>query len=535
MFLLTFGVVALPEGVRAMWPPVLALVVVFATHRAGLGLFLGGLAGCLLLAGGHPPGAAATWSAEHLWPAFFGTWTLADGAAALPAKWNAWHLGALVFTLLLGAFAALLERGGGLRVLLRSDGDGPLAATQRRFLTSVFGLGLLCFFDGLANALMVGRVARPIADRIRIPRAFLAYLVDTTSSAVACVAFISTWISVQLTLIADGSASLGLDTPAYLLFLQSIPRNYYCLFALFLAFIAVRRNWRIGPMARREAAPPGEDAPGSADAPGRLWRALVPLVVLVLGIPLFYYFLHRGEGVPPPFPVTAAKIQAALGSNSGPAAFVTGSLLALLAAAVLFPPAQWRLVPRTALRGAAQLLPALGVLVLAWILGSVLGALGTAGQIANMLGNGVPIRAFPAAVFLFGCLTSFVSGTSWGTMALLMPLALPTLGPMAVAQDAPPEVVAQIAPAVIAAVFGGAVFGDHCSPFSDTTIVSALACGITTTEHTVTQLPYALIAAGTALAAGFLADALGLSHWLALGAGLLVLAALGWRRGGLGP
>jgi Na+/H+ antiporter NhaC len=525
LVLLTFAVLLLPGGIRPLWPPLLALVVVFSTRLAAWGLFLGGAAGCLLLAGGDPLRAAVTWWNGHLGPAFLGSWTMTDGFAALPSQWHQWHLGAVAFTLLLGAFAALLEHGGGLRSLLHRDVQGAPAA-PRRFLTSVYGLGLLCFFDGLANSLMVGRVTRPLADRLRIPRAFLAYVVDTTSSAVACVAFISTWIAVQLTLIGDGSAALGIETPAYLLFLQSVPRNYYCLFALLLGFLAVRRQWMIGPMRKARTVELREEDSAAETPTAPLWRALVPLLVLVLAIPLLYYLLHRGPEVPPRFPVTPHKIQEALGSNSGPAAFVAGSALALLVAGALLSPFDPRRVLRVARRGALQLLPALGVLVLAWVLGSVLRDLGTAAQVADLLGGSVPLPFLPAAVSLLGCLMSFVSGTSWGTMALLMPLALPAIGPMAEAQGLPAEAVAQAVPAVIAAVFGGAVFGDHCSPFSDTTIVSALACGITTTEHTLTQLPYALLAAGVALGAGYLPHAVGLDHRLGLLAGAIVLVAV---------
>lgn len=504
----TIPVLFAPPALGLYWPAAVALVMVFTTRRAALGLALAGIAGCLILAGGHPIRTITSWALDHAWPALIGPW----------------HLGAIAFTLLLGAFAAVLEAGGGLLSLL--DRARSSAHPARSFLTSVFGLGILCFFDGLANSLMVGRVARPMADRLRVPRALLAYLVDTTSSAVACIAFISTWISVQLTLIHDGVADLGISQPAYVLFLRSIPYNFYCLFALGLAILTIRRQWLVGPMRRAPVRNPASESTPATSQRTALWRALLPIVVLILAIPLAFYLLHTGPDVPPRFPLSLAKIQAAFGSNAGPLAFTVGSGIALLAAAACAPGHQRAALPRTIVRGAGQLLPALGVLVLAWVLGSVLKSLGTAQHLAGLLGDSVPITVLPAAVFLLGCVTSFVSGTSWGTMALLMPLALPALGPMAGAQSAPPELVAQLAPAVIAAVFGGAVFGDHCSPFSDTTIVSSLACGISTPEHTITQLPYALIAAATALATGYLLTALGLSPWIALVIGGIALVGM---------
>ena len=500
-----------PASIQAFWPPLVALVIVFATHRAALGLALAGLCGMLLLTEGHPSQALFTGISEH----------------AIPALTSPWHLGALVFTLLLGAFGAILERGGGLLpILLGSMGStAPNQHRRRRFLTAVFGLGLVCFFDGLANSLMVGRVARPLADRLRVPRVLLAYLVDTTSSAVACLALVSTWITMQLTLIKDGIRDLPLEEGPATLFFRSIPQNFYCLFALLLAFLTIRYNWLIGPMAK--ALPTVERSSDSVQPKGaRLWRAVLPLLVLLAAIPLFYYFLHHGAEVPPRFPVTLEKITAALNSDAGPLAYVCGSALALLAAICCAPPSIRLGTPRIGGAGAFQLLPSLGVLLLAWILGSVLAKLDTADFLAALLGKHLPLAAFPAALFVVACLTSFVSGTSWGTMALLMPLALPTLAPMAAEQGSSPEALAAIVPTVIAAVLGGSVFGDHCSPFSDTTIVSALSCGVSTPAHTLTQLPYALIAAAASLFCGYLLIALGGNHWLGLLLGGAVLFAL---------
>jgi Na+/H+ antiporter NhaC len=252
----------------------------------------------------------------------------------------------------------------------------------------------------------------------------------------------------------------------------------------------------------------------------------VPLAVLLPSILVFYYFLHPvhgGASVSPRFPITLTKVQAALGSNAGPAAFVLGSTLALVVAALCYPKGRRAEVPATARHGAVQMLAPLGILVLAWVFGSVLKAQGTAEALSQVIGDTLPARFFPAAVFLAGCAIAFVSGSSWGTMGLLMPLVLPALGPLTM--DTPDD-LARLAPSVIAAVFGGAVFGDHCSPFSDTTIVSAIACGISTPEHTLTQLPYALIAAGVALVLGYGLDAFGLPGAPALVAGLVVLVAL---------
>ena len=506
VLLLTVAVLALPAGIRPLWPAVVALGMVFSTRSAALSLVAACLAGLILL-------LAAPQAAQ------FKEWIDPEEGGLRKTLLGGWHLGALAFTLLLGAFSAVIERSDGLLPLLRARGEVN-DRTRKRFLTSLFGLGLLCFFDGLANALMLGRVARPVADRVGVPRALLAYLVDTTSSAVTCVAFLSTWIVAQLAFIADYSP---LQKPAYLLFVQSIPRNYYCLFALLLAFLVLRRNWLIGPMRHRLPTPLSESDRAAAQPSGQLHRALLPLLVLLLSIPAAILLLHS-PGQPPAD--WSEKIRLSLSASTVPAAFVIGSVLALLAAIAFFPRERFREAPRAALRGARQLLPALLILLLAWVLGSLFSALGTEKVLSEALGDGLPLSFFPAGVFLLACAISFVTGTSWGTMGILMPIVLPTAGGMAAAQAAPPELLATIVPAVIAAVFGGAVFGDHCSPYSDTTIVSALASGISTPEHTITQLPYALLTAGTAVLAGYLPIALGLSHWLALALGSAILVGL---------
>ena len=510
--LLTLPVLFLPDWVQLLWPAFTALVLVFTTRRAALSLGIASLVALIVL-----------WRVDR---ASFLSWFSGDGGL-LGTLTSPWHAYALIFTLLLGAMSAVIEKSGGLsRFLQRTTNITERA--RRRFLKTVLGLGLLCFFDGLANALMLGRVARPVADRLRVSRAYLAYLVDTTSSAVACLAFLSTWVVTQLGYISVHSP---LETAPYLQFLSSVPCNYYCLFGLFIAFLSIHHSWVIGPMRSREASV--EDLAETSLAQhqpvsSNLRSALVPIAVLLLALPLSIFFLHR----PPEALPFSERIQSALNASTVPLAFVIASGAALLAACFLSPGGpRWR-TARTGLKGAWQLAPALGILLLAWILGSLFSELGTADVLSRALGDTFPLRFLPVGVFLVGCVMSFVSGTSWGTMGLLMPLALPLAGTMAGAQELPAEALSDLVPAVIGAVFGGAVFGDHCSPYSDTTIVSALASGVTTHEHTITQLPFALFAAVAAISLGYIPVAFGLTSWLALlaGGGVIAIIISLWSR-----
>lgn len=483
----------------ACWPALVSLGVIVTTRHAAAGLAAGLVAGCLLISGAHPGEALRTLFADHLFPSLLGPW----------------HVGALVFTLLLGAFAGVLESSGGFETLLRRllgrSGAGE------RVLGATYGIGLLCFFDGLANSLLMGRIARPAADRAGVSREKLAWVVDSTSSPVACVAFLSTWIATQLSLIGD---SLPGGDP-YLLYFQSIPANPYCLLTLAMIPAALFWRWNPGPMGRCRAAAPGVAAVDGGNPDCAVWRVLLPLAVLAGSIALYFQLLS-GESVRL-FSLEAWRVAAS--SSAGPAALVGGAVTGLLAALACHP--QRAVARDSALHGAAGLLPALVILVLAWALGSVFSAMGAGAAIQKALESAVPPEWLALTVFGSAAVISFATGSSWGTMALVMPLAL---GSAVAAGGFDPAWY----PAVIGAVFGGAVFGDHASPFSDTTIVSAHASGCDTTAHVWTQLPYALTAAAAA-AGAYALMALGSAPWVATGSAgvvlLLVIRLLTLRQG----
>jgi len=223
----------------SFWPPVAALLVIMATRHALTGLLVGGLAGAVLLSGGNPLAALVAVFVEHLGPSLQ----------------SSWKLGAIAFTLILGGFAAVLEAGGGFTSLLRRV-TRPGRDQGRQLETAAAGLGLLCFFDGLANSMIVGRVGRDLADRSGVARVKLAYIADSTSSAVACVAVISTWIAFQLSMISEAYVLTGRQANPYGVFLASMPYNFYCWFTLVMMFVAIRKRFHPGPMGAlaREAA-----------------------------------------------------------------------------------------------------------------------------------------------------------------------------------------------------------------------------------------------------------------------------------------
>lgn len=475
-----------------IWPPLVAVSLLFLTRSAVLALLAGASAGVLLLGG-------VWWQAP----------IALVGNHLLPTVLSPWHWSALIFTLLLASFAAVIERSGALAFLLqkltwRRPGSAKRPDGGARLQLSVVALGFVCFFDGLANALMLGRVGRKLADQQGVSREKLAYLVDTTSSAVACLAFLSTWTVTQLTLISESIAETSYAEPSYLLFLKSIPSNFYCLGSLLLVVLSAAWSWNPPPMSRAQPLP-GQQMATDAGSSHPLRSALAPILILLLSVPLSFWLLGSDKAVPG----SLKDVQEAFNTSKGPSALLLAGTISLVGALLCFPGR--KLLGLAAIpAGIISILPALGVLVLAWTLGSTLQSLETGRYLAGLLGADFPLRLLPCAVFLLGCLISFSTGTSWGTMGLLMPIALGTVVSLASESPVPNAEVSAVLATTIGAVFGGAVFGDHASPFSDTTIVSALACDISTTAHVATQLPYALLAALLAITLGYLPFAMGL-------------------------
>lgn len=510
----TVGLAVNPLAARALWPPVVALVVIVLTRHALAGLLVGALAGAILLHGGDPWSAYLALFADHL----------------VPSLQSPWKTGAIAFTLLLGGFAAILEAGGGFTTLLtRLAQPGRDAAARVELAAGA--LGLLCFFDGLANSMVVGRVSRRLADRSGVARAKLAYIVDSTSSAVACVALVSTWIAFQLSMIGEAFQIAGRTVNPYLVFLHSLPYNFHSWFTLIMLFVAIRYRFHPGPMracvARAASAPdagPGEDDSALRRA-GHPLSALVPLAVLLAAF--LVGFLVLGDPAPG-WPDSRARVVAAFGSSAGPLVLVIASLVAILVAVAVFPRGSGSragVALRACGEGVGTMIGPVGILVAAWVMGSVMSALGTAELLAGAVRGSDILWLMPTLTFLTGAVVSFATGTSWGTMGLLFPLVVPAAASLGAE--------AGLLNVVVAAVFSGAVFGDHCSPFSDTTIVSSISCGIEPHDHVRTQLPYALLTAAVAVLVGFIPAGLGVPVWISwlMGAGsLLLLPRLPWWR-----
>ena len=493
-----------------LWPTVVAIGSTLALRSALAGLMLGALSGSVLIENGS------------LWRAFSSV--IEDHT--IPALQSGWNLSVLIFTLALGGFVALIEYGGGFQALLERlirPGKSKKIPSGAKLQWSAFGMGLVCFFDGLANSLLVGRTLKPFAAKVGVSREKLAYIVDSTSAAVACVAFISTWIAYQLAMIREGFDQANVLAPNhYPLFLKSIPYNFYCWATLALLALVIWKNWNIGPMRQAElnAALQSEKS-GSTQSPSEVpveshlkrpsvWKGALPILFLFGSLLIGLY--QSGSSKLDPDSMAGLgwmeSAAAAFGAADAALVFVLSTLLAgLVALALNWKPgpkgtgASFHLepgmgAPDVFMEGVKSLFGPALILVAAWTLSSTLKTLEAGPYLAGFLEGRLPDFALPASVFVLGAVISFTTGTSWGTMGVLMPLALPVV--IGRLEGMEPEMMASspMLLAVVGAVFSGAVFGDHCSPISDTTIVSSIACDVEPVQHVKTQMPYALLAAG---------------------------------------
>lgn len=503
-------------------------------------------------------------------------WNVVD-TYILTALLERGHLAVIIFSLLIGGMVAVISRNGGMAGVVEKLSAYARTPRSAQFVTWLLGVAI--FFDDYANTLIVGNTMRPITDRFRISREKLAYIVDSTAAPVAAIAFITTWIGAELGYISDGIAELeGFQGgSAYSIFLSSLKYSFYPL--LTLSFMLMLILWKkdFGPMlkAERRARKEGVNflqegaSAGHLDeldpvegVPHRGYRALIPVLLVILvtllgllvtGFDTTYEFLlEKG------FSVQTARwsdIWAGIGAFQGGESnffmklgFLIGnsdSYTALLwssltgAGAAILLTLGGRVMKLTdtmssLVSGFKTMMPALLILVLAWSLALTTNDLHTAEYLSSNLKDALNPYWLPVLIFVLAALISFSTGSSWSTMAILYPIAIPLSWTICQANGLDPEISQEIMLNVIAVVLGASVLGDHCSPISDTTILSSLASSCNHIDHVRTQMPYAMVVGLVAAACT------GLAAWLGGGAlisAALFLAALGlfagilWRFG----
>ena len=502
----------LDPGWLSLVPPLVAIGLALITREVVLSLFAGVWMGALVLAGFNPLVGTAG-SLDFL----------------VEALIDPDHMAIVVFSLLLGGMVGVMARSGGTQGIVAQLEKLATNRTRGQFLT--WASAVFIFFDDYANTLIRGNALRPMTDRLLISREKLAYIVDSTAAPLAVSAVVTTWIGFQITQVRDSMATLAEGTAdpelaaqlqagadnAFLMVLHSIPYLFYPILALFFVLMIIVMKKDFGPMyraERRARSGGGLVRPGSMPAsdptdpslqppegaPHRWYNAAVPVLV-VIGVALASLWGTGAAGLE----AGERSIVAVIG-NADPFASLLWASFAGCAVAIGLVVSQGILSVKGALEawvgGIQSMLLAVIILVLAWGLGGVTGDLGTGPFLASLLQDTLPLTILPGLVFVIAALTAFSTGTSWGTMAILFPVVIPLAVAMGAGVGFAGGEHYPILLGTISSVMAGAVFGDHSSPISDTTVLSSMASACDLVDHVRTQLPYALVVAVVALAVG---------------------------------
>ncbi len=434
------------------------------------------------------------------------------------------HIKILIFSLTIGGMVGVVAASGGTAAMVR--GISAWARTRQKGQLATWLAGLLVFFDDYANAMVVGPSMRPVTDRLGISRAKLAYIVDSTAAPVASIALITTWVGAEIGNIDTGLDALG-ARPAFLegvtgygAFIASLPYRFYDILALVMVFFIALLGRDFGPMRREEneavaSANRFEAEPEEAIADdlrhGRAWYAVVPvltLVVVSIGLLVRYGWPEGGFGaveLPANMPAWLQPTAYIFANTDSYNAILYGAFASMLVA-LLICLVTGACTLAESVSGAtdtmSRMFPTFIILVLAWAFSQAMGDLKLGAVAAWYLqGSAFDPTWLPALIFVTACVTAFSTGTSWGTMGILCP-AVVTISASVLA-DLPTADALRIFYAAVGAVLAGAVFGDHCSPISDTTVLSSLATECPLEKHVWTQIPYAVTVALVSIGSGY--------------------------------
>jgi len=466
-------------GFWSIIPPLVAVGLAIWTKRVIFSLFISIWVGGLIFTGGHPLAAIAV-SFDWIKDVMI----------------DPWDARFLVLTMLLGSGAAFMFKTGGSHALTRILEKRLTNGKRSQLLAWV--LGIVVFFNDYANSVIVGNASRDINAKYKVSREKLAYILDATAAPMATFGPVSDWIGYQVGLIGAAFVALKIvDVKAYFVFLQSMPWNFYCILSL-IAVPMIILGKDFGPMADAELrakktgklvadgstplSSVGADL-GEVKDPEKasIWNFILPLITLIgVGIWAIWYTGGGGTGKSLMDALADTEVDIAL-TWAAFAMTVVGLILALIHGMSL------EECEKTVLGGFKTMLPAVLIMVLAWAVGTVCSNLGTADFVINLTKSWMSAALLPFLIFVICMFISFATGTSWGTMAIITPIGVP----LAYSIGGIPLVAI-----AIGSVFAGAIFGDHCSPISDTTVMSSIFAESDHIAHVTTQIPYAMVVAG---------------------------------------
>ncbi|SHI34252.1 transporter, NhaC family (TC 2.A.35) [Dethiosulfatibacter aminovorans DSM 17477] len=504
-------------GILTILPPLVAILLAFVTRQVIISLFVGVFSGVLLLYNGN------------LFIAFLRT--LDEYIIASLA--DSWYAAIIIFTLTIGGMIGVVSRMGGTQAIADELSKKARSPVSAQVVAAI--LGCLVFFDDYANLLIVGPTMRPLSDKHRVSREKLAYIVDSTAAPVAGLAFVSTWIGFEVGLINDVFAGMNMNVNAYEIFVRSIPYAFYNIFGLGLVFVIALSGRDFGPMykaeirARRYGKVLADDAKalsGTIDdikevKNKKVMNAVIPILTMIMVtlLGLWYNGYLNSEGIDP---FTFEGLRVSFGNADSSQVLVWAAIVSSLVAGALAVGQKILTMEETIsawVEGMKGLLEVSTILVLSWSLGSVIGSVDTAGFLIQVVTDAIPFSLLPLLIFVLSCTVAFSTGSSWGTMAIMVPLAVP-LAASYVATDvtSSPMVIASLS-----AILSGSIFGDHCSPISDTTILSSMSAGSDHLHHVLTQVPYALTGAVLSVIGYLLIGFAGLNPVIALVVGFALM------------
>ena len=446
----------------------------------------------------------------------------------------------IIFSLMIGGMVGIISRNGGMQGVVNLILQW--ANSVKKASLATIGMGMSIFFDDYANTLVVGNTMRPVTDKMKISREKLAYLVDSTAAPIACLALVTTWVGFQVGLIGDALESVGYtDMGGYAVFLQTIPYSFYPILALFLTIIIASTGRDFGPMYQAEVKARSQsdqvDTGVTKDThtkdeilpvagkPQRAINAIIPIITMILVVMGGIYY----TGIDFSNPEQTFKEVIYSDSVDSYKALIWGTTAGVLIAGILSVFQGILTLEQTVnawYRGIKPMLLAMVILILAWSLSAVSEQLLTGQFISEALKDILSVYWIPLITFVIAALTAFGTGTSWGAMGILIPLIIPVTYNLLGAQNLLDPEHFYIIYMSIASVLAGAVWGDHCSPISDTTILSSMASGCDHIEHVRTQIPYAMYSGGFAVLLGIIPVSFGLSPWIAI-----VIATVGMYAG----
>ena len=512
-------------------PPLIAIIIALLFREVFSALFIGILFGATII---------SWYQGNLLIIAVFKALFAVIDTYLLQSLNHTGHLSIIIFSMLIGAMVNLISRNGGMQGVVNYLSRFANSPRSGQFITWILGIAI--FFDDYANTLVVGNTMRPITDKLRISREKLSYIVDSTAAPIAAIAFVTTWIGAELGYIQDGISKLELNENAYQVFINSLSYSFYPVSALLFIVILLWQKKDFGPMHKAELRARGGKVSSSigniaahADhnldiaksAKPRAINAILPVVVVVIGT--IAGLIYTGmANVSWNNEIGFSKNLSMIIGEADTYAALLWSSISGVAVAIFLTLGQRLLSLKASIEsltdGFKTMLPAILILSLAWSLALVTEDLKTATFISNtLLSFKISPYLIPALTFAMAAVISFSTGSSWGTMAILYPLILPSSWLISIDYGLPYETSMLLFHNVVSAVLAGSVMGDHCSPISDTTILSSLASSCNHIDHVNTQLPYAVTVGGVSLFFGTLPAAYGISSWILFPANLIIL------------